>query len=104
MSYVYDKFIFHFIVDRGIIFLCMADEDLKRRIAFSFLDKIKTLWREQYSLVEENALPFQMNENFSPILKQNIENYSNDKINNLDNLSRVQNQLDAVKDIMVIFY
>ena len=36
MSYVYDHHIFHYIVDNGITFLCMATEDTKRRMTFDF--------------------------------------------------------------------
>ena len=41
MSYVYDAHVFHYIVDQGITFLCMADESTKRRITFAFLEDIK---------------------------------------------------------------
>ena len=51
MSYVYDKHVFHYIVDEGSTFLCMSDEEMKRRIAFSFLDDIKKIWREKFGSV-----------------------------------------------------
>lgn len=72
MSYVYDKHVFHYIVDQGITFLCMSDEATKRRITFSFLEDVKKLWRERYASVEQNALPFSLNDLFSPILRQKI--------------------------------
>lgn len=72
MSYVYDKHVFHYIVDQGITFLCMSDETAKRRITFAFLEDIKKLWRERYASVEQNALQFALNDQFSPILRQKI--------------------------------
>jgi len=69
MSYVYDKYVFHYIVDQGITFLCMSDESTKRRIAFSFLEDVLGLWRERYAATEQSAIAFSMNEAFSPILK-----------------------------------
>ena len=72
MSYVYDMYVFHYIVDQGIIFLCMSDENTKRRLAFSFLDDIKGLWRERFSATEQTAIAFSMNESFSPVLKARI--------------------------------
>lgn len=72
MSYVYDKHVFHYIVDQGITFLCMSDESAKRRITFAFLEDIKKIWRERYSAVEQSALPFALNDMFSPILRQKI--------------------------------
>lgn len=72
MSYVYDKYVFHYIVDQGITFLCMSDESTKRRITFAFLEDIKKNWREHYTAVERTALPFSLNEAFSPVLRQKL--------------------------------
>lgn len=72
MSYVYDKYVFHYIVDQGITFLCMSDESTKRRITFAFLEDIKKVWRENYIAVERTALPFSLNEAFSPVLRQKL--------------------------------
>jgi hypothetical protein len=72
MSYVYDKHVFHYIVDQGITFLCMSDESMKRRITFSFLEDIKKDWRERFSTIEQTAIAFSLNDMFSPILRQKI--------------------------------
>ena len=72
MSYVYDHYVFHYVVDQGITFLCMTDESAKRRITFAFLDDIKATWRDKYNTTEQTALAFSMNEAFSPVLKQKI--------------------------------
>ena len=72
MSYVYDKYVFHYIVDQGITFLCMSDESTKRRVTFAFLEDIKKNWRENYYAIERTALAFSMNESFSPVLRDKI--------------------------------
>jgi hypothetical protein len=72
MSYVYDKYVFHYVVDQGLTFLCMSDEATKRRVTFSFLEDIKKIWRDNYASVERTALAFSMNESFSPVLRQRI--------------------------------
>eukprot|EP01039_Chlorochromonas_danica_P005968 gene5968-6572_t len=99
MSYVYDKHIFHYLVDQGITFLCMSDENTKRRLTFSFLEEIKTLWRERFASVEQNALPFSLNDLFGPILRQKIDFYNTNP--SADNITRVQAQIDEVKDVML---
>jgi hypothetical protein len=99
MSYEYDKHVFHYIVDQGITFLCMADLHTKRRIAFLFLEDIRQEWRERYSSVEGSALAFSLNESFVPILRQKMEFFSTNP--NADNISRVQQQIDTVKDVML---
>jgi hypothetical protein len=72
MSYVYDSHVFHYVVDNGITFLCMADEGMKRRLTFAFLDEIKRLWRHEYTAIEQTALAFSLNDQFSPVLRQQI--------------------------------
>ena len=37
MSYIYDDYVFHYMVDDGLTYLCLADEQQKRRIPFLFL-------------------------------------------------------------------
>ena len=99
MSYEYDKYRFHYIVDQGITFLCMSDESSKNRAAFSFLEEIKRLFRDRFGSVEQTALAFSLNELFSPTLQQRIEFYNTNP--STDNISRVQAQIDTVKDVMV---
>eukprot|EP01035_Chromulina_nebulosa_P026774 gene26774-35095_t len=99
MSYVYDMYVFHYIVDQGIIFLCMSDENTKRRLAFSFLDDIKGLWRERFSATEQTAIAFSMNESFSPVLKARIVYFNSNP--SADTIGRVQSQIDTVKDVMI---
>lgn len=99
MSYVYDKYVFHYMVDQGITFLCMSDETTKRRIAFSFLDDIKRLWRDRFGSVEQTALAFSLNELFAPILNQRIGFYNSNP--SADNIGRVQAQIDTVKEVMI---
>ena len=99
MSYEYDKHIFHYIVDDGITFLCMSDEDTKRRITFAFLDDIKKAWRERFGSVEQSALAFSLNDMFAPVLKQRLEYFNTNP--NADKIQQVQNQIESVKDIMI---
>ena len=99
MSYVYDAHVFHYIVDQGITFLCMADESTKRRITFAFLEDIKKLWREKYGSVEQTALAFSLNDSFAPVLKQRIDFFNVNPA--ADNIGRVQAQIETVKDTMI---
>ena len=50
MSYVYDSHVFHYIVEDGITYLCMADEEFIRRIPFAFLDEVKAKFLDMYGL------------------------------------------------------
>ena len=99
MSYVYDSHIFHYVVDSGIIFLCMATEDTKRRVTFDFLEEIKALWRQSYSTVEQTALAFSLNDAFAPVLSAKMAYYSDTP--DSGNIAMVQKRLDSVKEVMI---
>jgi vesicle-associated membrane protein 7 len=80
---------------------------------------MKKTWRDNYTAIERTALPFSMNEPFSPVLKQKIvsERYvllmygqtdvlacRQDFYNtnpSSDNINKVQAQIDTVKDVMI---
>lgn len=100
MSYQYDQHTFHYVVDQGMTFLCMTDENTKRRLPFAYLDDIKSQWRDKYGSVEQTALAFSLNDLFSPTLRQRMEFY-NANPTATDNIAKVQAQIDSVKEVMV---
>ena len=98
MSYLYDKHIFHYLCDRGIIFLCMCEnEATKKRIAFQFLDEIKTAWRTAYAEVESSAVAFAMQSEFSPVLEKQMSHFNDSKAS--DNIEKLRVQIDSVKEV-----
>ena len=40
-TYVYDRYLFHYVRESGIVYLCMADEAFGRHIPFAFLTAIQ---------------------------------------------------------------
>jgi vesicle-associated membrane protein 7 len=65
-----------------------------------FLSEIKTRFVQTYGLARiRDALPYSMNSDFSGLLASEMKRYSESR--SLDAVSRVQGQLDEVKDIMV---
>jgi len=98
MSYVYDQHCFHYIVENGLIFLCMCDDLNKRRVPFSFLEDIKEKFIASYGQRAQTAIAFTMNDAFGPVLKEKIQYYES---NNGDNFSAIHEKLDDVKNVMV---
>ncbi|GMF56732.1 unnamed protein product [Phytophthora fragariaefolia] len=99
MSYVYDRHIFHYIVEGGVTFLCMADDDLKRRVPFLFLEDMKSRFQAAYGARARTAIAFAMNEPFQHEIRRLLEHYNTHP--DADSLARVQRQIDDVKDVMV---
>ena len=99
MSYVYDDFVFHYIVADGITILCLADEQQKRRIPFLFLTDIKERFATSYGDRAKTAIAFAMNTEFSRVLKDRM-GYFNDNPS-ADAFGKVRGQIDDVKGVMV---
>lgn len=100
MSLVCDKHVFHYIVEDGVTYMCMAEESSKRRIPFAFLGEIKDRFQAAYS--RENiarAIAFGMNPDFSKVLSSQLTYFNSDPA--ADNFGRLRGQINEVKDIMV---
>ena len=52
MSYMYDRHIFHYVVEDGLVYMTMADEAFGRRIPFAFLEDIKNRFKAAYLNVD----------------------------------------------------
>jgi len=99
MSYVYDRHIFHYMVEDSITFLCMADEQFGRRLPFLFLEDLRTQFKASYGDRGKNALAYGMNEDFSRVMQNKMDFYSNNP--NADKISKVGREIDEVKTVMV---
>mmetsp|Transcript_14449 Transcript_14449/g.27549 ORF Transcript_14449/g.27549 Transcript_14449/m.27549 type:complete len:226 (+) Transcript_14449:83-760(+) len=102
MTYVYDEYTFHYVVESGICFLCMSDETKSRhRVPFAFLHEVKTHFTSKYGHdVPQRAIAFSLNEEFSRVIADRM-NYYNDAGSHVDGLSAVRDQIEDVKGVMV---
>ncbi|EGD75285.1 hypothetical protein PTSG_12511 [Salpingoeca rosetta] len=97
-SYVYDKFLFHYVRDDGIVYLCMADESFGRRIPFAFLAQIQRDFLP-YKSRARSSITYGLNRDFSPVLQRQMVSFNNSSEH--DALSRARQEVDQVKGIMV---
>ncbi|KAL1931017.1 hypothetical protein VTP01DRAFT_10154 [Rhizomucor pusillus] len=99
LTYVYDRYLFHYICEDGITYMCMADDSFGRRIPFAFLQDLKDKFLGTYS--KQRALhspPYGLNE-FSRVIAKQMEYFSNNP--NSDRLKQVHGEIEQVKDVMV---
>jgi len=123
MSYLYDAHVFHYEVQDGITYLSMSTssppDDLEvggggtsgqgqgqgqvsHRLTFSFLSSVRESFVEKFGSQGNTAIAFSMNEEFSPVLRSLMSRYNDpSEATSLDNISRVQGQIDDVKGVMV---
>jgi len=99
MSYVYERHIFHYVVDDQLIYLCMADEEFGRRIPFAFLEDMKSRFKSTYAERGKSALAFAMNEDFARVMKNLMDYYSANP--NADKINKLKGEVDEVKSVMV---
>ena len=99
MSYLYDGFLFHYIVHGGLVFLCMADEGFGRHVPFAFLNAVVGLWRSRYGGAGASALAYGMNDEFSAVLQQQMDYHSSRSA--ADQINRVQGEIEEVRHVMV---
>ncbi|PVZ96705.1 hypothetical protein BB558_007369, partial [Smittium angustum] len=100
LSYAYDRNLYHYISENGVVFLCVAKEKFGRRIPFTFLHEIKSQFFSRFPSVEElDTLPKNTILSFSEILSREMTHYSRDL--SADPIRQVQGEISQVKDIMV---
>jgi vesicle-associated membrane protein 7 len=103
MTYVYDEYVFHYIVEGGICYLCMSDEKNKHRIPFAFLEDMKTNFLAKFGLeAAQTAIAFSMNEEFRGVIQQRMGFYNSEDADlSIDNIGAVKSQIEDVKGVMV---
>ncbi|XP_010906728.1 vesicle-associated membrane protein 711 [Elaeis guineensis] len=99
VSYSQDRYVFHVKRTDGITVLCMADDTAGRRIPFAFLEDIHGRFVKTYSRACHTALAYAMNDEFSRILSQQMDYYSNDP--NADRINRIKGEMSQVRNVMI---
>ncbi|KAL6556732.1 hypothetical protein OROGR_006020 [Orobanche gracilis] len=123
-SYSQDRYIFHVKRTDGLTVLCMADDtagtgrtgsytivvfliyslvhlmDLKsRRIPFVFLEEIHQRFVRTYGRAVLSAQAYGMNDDFSRVISQQMDYYSNDP--NADRINRIRGEMSQVRNVMI---
>ncbi|CAG8538452.1 4752_t:CDS:2 [Diversispora eburnea] len=104
LTYVYDRqdksflYLFHYICEDGLTYMCMADDTFGRRIPFLFLQDIKERFLATYSKERATtALPYGLNE-FSKVIAKQMEHFSD--VSQADRIKKVHGEIEQVKDVM----
>nr|CAG8541391.1 2408_t:CDS:10 [Entrophospora candida] len=99
LTYVYDRYLFHYISEEGITYLCMADDSFGRRVPFAFLQDIKAKFLNNYT--KDRVLsspPYGLNE-FSTILSKQMEYFSNNPA--ADKIKQALGSIEQNKEVLV---
>lgn len=99
LTYTHGSYLFHYLLEDGIIYLCITDDEFDRAKAFHFLADIQTRFQASYGRQAHSALAYAMNSEFSRVLANQMKHYSGNKEG--DNIAKVQGEIDELKGIMV---
>ncbi|MED6176150.1 hypothetical protein PIB30_085319 [Stylosanthes scabra] len=91
VSFCHDRYVFHVKRTDGLTVLCMAEDSFGRRIPFEFLEDIHQRFVKTYGRAILSAPAYAMNDEFSRVLSQQIDYYSNDP--NADRLNRLKGEM-----------
>ena len=103
MSYQYDNYMFHYITEGGICYLCMSDQLNKHRVPYAFLQDMKDRFLSIYGPEQPlHAIAFSYNEEFSKTINERMEYYNSDAAeHSIDNIGAVKSQIEEVKNNMI---
>lgn len=100
-TYVSGSYHFHVIVDDGLVYLCMADEDFGKRQPYAFLEEIKR--RFVNSSLKQRAISahaYEFRRDFGQVLASQMSLYSDPGYDESDQITKVRKEVNEVKDVM----
>jgi len=100
MSYIYESYVFHYIVEEGITYLCMADESVDRQIAFHCLEAIKSKFRQQYADRAQQLIAYSIDVDFKRVLSQQMDHANNTASRGNEKIAQINETMEQVKTAM----
>lgn len=99
MTYSHGSYLFHYICENRIIYMCITDDEFERSRAFLYLNEVKRRFQTTYGSRADTAIAYSMNNEFAQVMAREMKHYSDSR--EVDTISRVHGELEEVKDIMV---
>ncbi|KAJ1519341.1 hypothetical protein ONE63_004638 [Megalurothrips usitatus] len=99
MTYSHGSYLFHYVCENNVIYMCITDDEFERSRAFLFLNEVMRRFQSAYGSRVETAIAYSMNSDFSQTLASEMKHYSESR--DVDTISRVHGELAEVTNIMV---
>ncbi|XP_057313697.1 vesicle-associated membrane protein 7-like [Hydractinia symbiolongicarpus] len=101
MTFTQPGYLFHYISESGIIYLCISDDTFDRTQSFLFLAEVKRRFTKTYQQRAATALPYAMQSEFSRVLASEMRHFSNPSDSERTKMQRVEEEIDELKGIMI---
>ncbi|XP_019868997.1 vesicle-associated membrane protein 7 [Aethina tumida] len=99
LTYSHGNYLFHYICENRVVYMCITDDEFERSRAFLFLNEVKRRFLSMYGPNVQTAIAYAMNSEFSKILATEMKHYS--ESHDVDTIAKVHSELDELKNIMV---
>ncbi|KZC04338.1 PREDICTED: vesicle-associated membrane protein 7 [Dufourea novaeangliae] len=100
LTYTQGPYLFHYICEDNIIYMCITNDEFEKSRAFLYLSEIKRRFMAVYGQGAHTAIAYAMNSDFARVLDNEMKYYS-EANKEIDVLSKVHGELHELKDIMV---
>ncbi|XP_011409701.1 PREDICTED: vesicle-associated membrane protein 7-like [Amphimedon queenslandica] len=78
LTYTSGDYMFHYVSEEGIIFLCITGDDFERSRAFMFLEHVKSDFFDTYGDNFSQLTPYSLNASLKGELSRKMQQYSED--------------------------
>nr|CAB3267593.1 vesicle-associated membrane protein 711-like [Phallusia mammillata] len=94
-----DDLLFHTMTESGLVYLCVSDKQMGRRVPYAYLEQVQNRFSQTTSLVQRSsgASAFEFNRDFRNVLADLMDDFNTGKA---DKLTSMQNQVGEVTNIM----
>ncbi|KAH9540504.1 hypothetical protein CY35_14G008500 [Sphagnum magellanicum] len=101
-TYSCDHHTFNYLVEDGITYLVVADDEFGRQIPFAFLERIKDDFKRRYQggKTENLDTVHALNKEFGPKLKEHMQ-FCVEHPEEMNKISKIKSQVAEVKGIMM---
>ncbi|CBZ53308.1 hypothetical protein NCLIV_030950 [Neospora caninum Liverpool] len=99
MSYIYDRYVFHYEVIRGITFLTMADEAAGFALPFAFLEDFAKSFLAMYGATVNTAIALAMQNSYGPRLKDLMDSFNEN--HQAEAMGRLRMQIDGIHNVLI---
>ena len=97
-----EEYMFHYINQAGILVLCMADKNVERKLAFTFIQDVRNTFQETYTKNDiENAKGYSLKSFGIQCLKPKMELYNDNPTIANDKADKLLQDMMHLKDNMV---
>lgn len=99
-GYSQGPYMFYYIWEDNIIYMCITDDEFQRSRAFLYLTEIKRRFTTVYDQGAQTAVAYAMNSDFARVLANEMKYYSETN-HEIDIISKVHGELHELRDIIV---